>query len=139
MFESVQVAERYFRSSLLVLGDEFMRPHVDASFLLRRRIYRSRGGRFRTSAVGGKADSFGSLAELRFLAEGVEEVRALKIFETMFQNSRFRRINIAVGAARTNNSCAKLDGPDFFNTLSHEPTFTRSLAHCSYRPKSDLQ
>ncbi len=45
MFEVVQVAERYLRSSLLVLGDEFMSAHVDASFLFRRRIYRLRRGR----------------------------------------------------------------------------------------------
>ncbi len=38
----------------------------------------------------------------------------------MFQITGFRRINIAARTARTNNSCAKLDGPDFFNTLSQE-------------------
>ncbi len=66
--------------------------------------------------------------ELPFLAEGVEEVRTLKIFETMFQNSGFRRINIEASAARTNNSFAKLDGTDFFNTLSQEATFGHCIA-----------
>ncbi len=41
MFEVVQVTERYLRSSLLVLCDELMSTHVDASFLFRRRIYHS--------------------------------------------------------------------------------------------------
>ena len=40
--EMVQVAQRYLQSSLLVLCDEFMSAHVDASFLFRRRIYRMR-------------------------------------------------------------------------------------------------
>ncbi len=57
------------------------------------------------------------------LAEGVEEVRTLGIFDTMFQITGFRRINIAARTARTNNSFAKLDGPDFFNSLSQQRTF----------------
>ena len=39
MFEVVQVAERNLRSSLLVLGDEFMSTHGDASLFFRRGIY----------------------------------------------------------------------------------------------------
>ena len=76
------------------------------------------------SAFGGKAAVLADLSEGPGLAEGVEKVRTLKIFETMFQNSGLRRINIAVSAAHTNNSCAKLDGPDFFNSLGYKQTWS---------------
>jgi hypothetical protein len=49
------------------------------------------------------------------MAEAIEKVPEVKIFETMIQNSGLRRINIAASAVHTNNSCAKFDGPDFFN------------------------
>ncbi len=51
------------------------------------------------------------------MAEAVEKAAEVKIFETIIQNSGLRRINIAASAAQTNNSCAKFDGPDYFNTL----------------------
>jgi hypothetical protein len=51
------------------------------------------------------------------LAEAVEEVAEVKIFETMVQSSGFCRINIAASAAHTNNSCTKFDAPDFFDSL----------------------
>jgi hypothetical protein len=54
---------------------------------------------------------------MSLVAEGVEEVAEVKIFETMIQNSGLCRINIAASAAHTNNSCKKFDGPDFFNSL----------------------
>ncbi len=60
--------------------------------------------------------------ECLLLAEAVEKVPPLKIFETMVQNWGLRRINIASSPPYTNNSCAKSDSPDFFNSLSHKRT-----------------
>jgi hypothetical protein len=45
----------------------------------------------------------------------------------MIQNSELRRINIAASAVYRSDSCARFDGPDFFNTLSHKPTFAFTL------------
>ena len=50
------------------------------------------------------------------MAEAVDKVPKLKIFEIMIQNSGLRRGNIAANAAHTNNSCEKFDGPDFDTT-----------------------
>jgi hypothetical protein len=58
--------------------------------------------------------------ESLLMAEAVEKVVGVKIFETIIQNSRLLRINITASAAHTNNSCAKFDGPDFFNSLSQK-------------------
>ncbi len=78
------------------------------------------------------------VSELPLLAEGVEKVRKLKVFETIIQNSGLRRINIATSATHTNNSCAKLDGPDFFNTLSYEQTSGRPKSTSALPPKADI-
>jgi hypothetical protein len=72
------------------------------------------------------------------LAEGVEEVLRVKIFETMIQNSRFRRIEIAASAAHTNNSCENFDGPDFFNSLSQQRKFALLNIGGSSRPSLSL-
>ncbi len=81
-------------------------------------------GAWSRSVYGAEPDARGDIAVRLVMAEGVEKVRKLKVFETIIQNSGLRRINIATSATHTNNSCAKLDGPDFFNTLSQEATFT---------------
>ena len=62
MFEVVQVVERYLRSSLLVLGDEFMSTHVDASFSFRRRIYRFKQGRVQNFRCQGLSRRAGDVA-----------------------------------------------------------------------------
>ena len=72
------------------------------------------------------------------MAEGVEKVRTLNIFETMFQNLGFRRINIAENAAHTNNSCTKSVGSDFFNTLGYKQTFSRRKSTSALPPKADV-
>ena len=56
------MAERNLRSSLLVLGNEFMSPRVGASFLFRRRIYRSRRGRVQNFRYRGLSRRTGDVA-----------------------------------------------------------------------------
>ncbi len=74
------------------------------------------------SASGGIADVVTTWSGSPLIAEAVEKVAEVKIFETMIQNSGLLRINIAASAAHTNDSCAKFDGPDFFNSLRHKQT-----------------
>jgi hypothetical protein len=68
------------------------------------------------------------------LAEAVEEVAEVKIFETMIQNPGRHRINIAASAAHTNNSCTKFESPDFFNSFSHK----RTSATLEKQPQFDV-
>ncbi len=70
--------------------------------------------------------------ECRFLAEGVEKVPRVRIFETMIQNSGRCCINVASNAAYRNDSCAKSVGSDLFNTLSQNQMFSE-VAGCAYR------
>ncbi len=81
------------------------------------------------SAFGGKADSLAWPSECLPIAEAVEKVPKLKVFETMIQKPGFHRINIATSAVYRSDSCAKLDGPDFFNSLSQERSSPNPLAY----------
>ncbi len=78
------------------------------------------------------------VGELLLLAEGVEKVRTLNIFETMFQNLGFRRINIAESAAHSNDSCTKSVGSDFFNTLGYKQTSSRPKSKSALPPRADI-
>ena len=104
------------------------------------------------SGHGVKAEVLARPLECPGVAEGVEKVSKLKIFETMIQNSGLRRIKIAANAAYQSNCCANFDGPDFFNTLSQEETLTaprfaprrwglqtRSCGQCAGSPRGQLR
>ncbi len=74
------------------------------------------------------------------LADTVDKVLKLKLFETMIQHSGLRRIIFAASAAHQRNSCAKFDGPDFFNSISHNQTAPPEGAEhrCKKVPSRDL-
>ncbi len=56
------------------------------------------------------------------MAEAVEKVGRVKIFETKIQNPGQYRINVASYSGYRNDSCTKSVGFDFFNSLSQNQT-----------------
>jgi hypothetical protein len=70
------------------------------------------------------------------MAEDVEKVRKLNIFGIMIQYWRIPQINISASVVYQSNSCAKIDGPDFFNSLSYKQPSRAATDHGRFTPIS---